>query len=234
MRATSSSTRSVTSRSSSCGATPTRSPRSSTPAPTGGPVWRRDRATSPPPRSDAGTTHGVGTSTDEIIEVVDRHDYPPALTDDDVRLGEVQVGRWGGFVFVNMDPDCEPFDVVPRRRTRALCVVPVRGPPVPLVSDHPLRLQLEDGGRFLQRGIPSPGPAPPDADLVRRHPLHYGPVGQHSLYGEKEYRRELGPSPRLGLDPEDYDEDELLADRIDAVRRAVLPRGPPPSRRPAP
>ena len=46
----------------------------------------------------------------QIIEVVDRHDYPPTLTDDDVRLGEVQVGRWGGFVFVNLDPNCQPFD----------------------------------------------------------------------------------------------------------------------------
>ena len=25
-------------------------------------------------------------------------------------LPEVQVGRWGGFVFVNLDPDCEPFE----------------------------------------------------------------------------------------------------------------------------
>ena len=45
----------------------------------------------------------------------------------------------------------------------------------------------------------------------------YAPVGRHSLYGEQQYRRELGPSPRLGLDPEDFDEAELLADRIDAV-----------------
>ena len=32
------------------------------------------------------------------------------MTDDDVHLGDVRVGRWGGFVFVNMDPNCEPFD----------------------------------------------------------------------------------------------------------------------------
>ena len=25
-------------------------------------------------------------------------------------LPQVQVGRWGGFVFVNLDPDCEPFE----------------------------------------------------------------------------------------------------------------------------
>ena len=46
----------------------------------------------------------------DISEVVDRHDFPPSMTDDLLCLGEVQVGRWGGFVFVNMDPRCEPFD----------------------------------------------------------------------------------------------------------------------------
>ncbi len=39
-----------------------------------------------------------------IKEVVDREDFPETMTDDDVRLGEVQCGRWGGFVFINMDP----------------------------------------------------------------------------------------------------------------------------------
>jgi phenylpropionate dioxygenase-like ring-hydroxylating dioxygenase large terminal subunit len=68
--------------------------------------------------------------------------------------------------------------------------------------------------------------------------FRYATAGQHSLYGEEEYRRELGPSPRLGLDPEDYEEAELLADRIDAVsglfsredRRALddLQRNGPP------
>ncbi len=153
----------------------------------------------------------------EIIEVVDRHEFPPALTDDDVRLGQVQVGRWGGFVFVNMDPECEPFEsylgAVPEifasyrfedlrfRSYRTILFQCNWKTAVDSFNEgyhaqglHPQMLSWYDDTRFL-----------------------YAPVGRHSLYGEQQYRRELGPSPRLGLDPVDFDEAELLADRIDAV-----------------
>ena len=74
------------------------------------PGWLRVRATLPTPEIRC-RYHAWRWDLDgEIIEVVDRQDYPPALTDDDVRLGEVKVGRWGGFVFINMDPNCEPFE----------------------------------------------------------------------------------------------------------------------------
>jgi len=159
----------------------------------------------------------------EILEVVDRHDYPPSLTDDDVHLGEVRVGRWGGFVFVNMDPNCESFDS--------------------FLGDVPELLasyRFEDLRFRSYRTIvfDCNWKTAVDAFNEAYHPqgLHaqmltwfddtrftYATIGQHSLYGEQEYRRELGPSPRLGLDPEDYDEAELLADRIDAVA-GLFPR----------
>ena len=34
----------------------------------------------------------------------------PEIDGDDFPLGEVKVGRWAGFVFVNFDPDCAPLD----------------------------------------------------------------------------------------------------------------------------
>ena len=121
---------------------------------------------------------------------------PAALTDDDVRLGEVQVGRWGGFVFVNMDPNCESFDVVPRRHTRAVRLLPLRGPALPLVPDHRLRLQLEDRRGRLQRGLPPPGTAPPDADLVSTTPASPTPqLGQHSLVRREGVPSRAGPEP---------------------------------------
>ena len=43
-------------------------------------------------------------------EVVDRFDFPSTMTDADVCLNHVRVGRWGGFVFINMDPDCESLE----------------------------------------------------------------------------------------------------------------------------
>jgi phenylpropionate dioxygenase-like ring-hydroxylating dioxygenase large terminal subunit len=42
--------------------------------------------------------------------VVDRDDWGPALCDDDVALKSVRVGVWGGWVYINMDPDCESLD----------------------------------------------------------------------------------------------------------------------------
>ncbi len=154
----------------------------------------------------------------EIKEVVDRHDYPAALTDEDVHLGEIQVGRWGGFVFVNMDPNCESFYAflgeVPERmasyrfedlRFRSYrtilfdcnwkTAVDAFNEAYHPQGLHPQMLTWYDDTRFT-----------------------YEQFGPHSWYGEKEFRHEMRPSPRLGLAPEDYDDFELLSDRIDAVR----------------
>lgn len=48
--------------------------------------------------------HGANT------KVVDRDDWGGCLKDEDIRLGEVKVGTWGGFVFINMDANCEPLE----------------------------------------------------------------------------------------------------------------------------
>jgi nitrite reductase/ring-hydroxylating ferredoxin subunit len=42
--------------------------------------------------------------------VPEKEDWGGALTDDILRLGKVRTGRWAGYVFVNFDPGCEPFD----------------------------------------------------------------------------------------------------------------------------
>jgi phenylpropionate dioxygenase-like ring-hydroxylating dioxygenase large terminal subunit len=43
-------------------------------------------------------------------KVLDREDWGGKLSDEQLRLKIVKVERWGGFVFVNMDPDCEPLE----------------------------------------------------------------------------------------------------------------------------
>jgi len=43
--------------------------------------------------------------TGENSRVVDRHEWGSDLTDEDVALRDVKVGRWGGWVYINMDPD---------------------------------------------------------------------------------------------------------------------------------
>lgn len=45
----------------------------------------------------------------ENIKVVDRQDWGDCLDQDDIRLKNVRVDVWGGFVFINMDPNCEPL-----------------------------------------------------------------------------------------------------------------------------
>src|ERR1700761_8062494 len=41
--------------------------------------------------------------------VIDRKDFGPGLRDEDIRLKPVRVDTWAGFVYINMDPDCEPL-----------------------------------------------------------------------------------------------------------------------------
>ncbi|AYJ85150.1 aromatic ring-hydroxylating dioxygenase subunit alpha (plasmid) [Sphingomonas paeninsulae] len=41
--------------------------------------------------------------------VIDRKDFGSELTDDKVHLKMVQVDTWAGFVYINMDADCEPL-----------------------------------------------------------------------------------------------------------------------------
>src|SRR5882724_11428399 len=47
-----------------------------------------------------------------ITHIPERSDWEgcPDMRDADVHLQEVKVGAWGGWVFINMDPDCEPFE----------------------------------------------------------------------------------------------------------------------------
>lgn len=43
-------------------------------------------------------------------EIVRGEGYGGKLNPEDVRLKDVKTGTWGGYVFINMDPDCEPLD----------------------------------------------------------------------------------------------------------------------------
>jgi phenylpropionate dioxygenase-like ring-hydroxylating dioxygenase large terminal subunit len=41
--------------------------------------------------------------------IASQDDWGGALREEDTRLGKVSVGTWGGFIWVNLDPDCEPL-----------------------------------------------------------------------------------------------------------------------------
>lgn len=48
--------------------------------------------------------------TGENSRVVDRHEWGEDLKDEDIALREVKVGQWGGWVYINMDPDCASLE----------------------------------------------------------------------------------------------------------------------------
>ncbi len=54
--------------------------------------------------------HGWAFNRDgQNINVLDKDDWKGALTDERTCLSEVKVDTWGGWIYVNMDPDCEPL-----------------------------------------------------------------------------------------------------------------------------
>jgi phenylpropionate dioxygenase-like ring-hydroxylating dioxygenase large terminal subunit len=45
----------------------------------------------------------------ECVHVFEKEDWKGALTPERTHLGEVKTGTWGGWIWINMDPDCEPL-----------------------------------------------------------------------------------------------------------------------------
>jgi phenylpropionate dioxygenase-like ring-hydroxylating dioxygenase large terminal subunit len=45
----------------------------------------------------------------KCTHMLDQSDWKCALTEARTRLGEVKAGTWGGWIWINMDPDCEPL-----------------------------------------------------------------------------------------------------------------------------
>ncbi len=54
--------------------------------------------------------HGWAWNIDGGLKEVPCHWDFPTVTEKEYSLPEVKVGRWGGFVFINPDPDCEPLE----------------------------------------------------------------------------------------------------------------------------
>lgn len=53
-----------------------------------------------------GWTYGLDGA---CINVPERQDWQDALTFGNTHLGKVNVDTWGGWIWINMDPDCEPL-----------------------------------------------------------------------------------------------------------------------------
>jgi len=145
-----------------------------------------------------------------LIEVVDPEEFAPMPQG--LHLGQVRVDRWGGFVWVCLDPAAPPLleylDPLPtllapyhlhRMRIRAyLSTV--------LPANWKVVVDAFNEGYHVQGTHPQILPWTDDVSL------EYETLGIHSHYGRlPNARRALRPSPRLGLSEGEYDEGEILA-----------------------
>ena len=155
------------------------------------------------------------------IEVVDRFDFPP-MDDGDLALNEVRVGRWGGFVFVNMDPDAEPLldylHPLPallapyqldrlRFRSYRTTVIP---------ANWKMVLDAFNESYHVQGTHPQLLMWTDDTEIT------YEQFGNHAHMWRVRRRNDVHPSPRLGLGDDDWDERELLASMMGELRGLFL------------
>jgi phenylpropionate dioxygenase-like ring-hydroxylating dioxygenase large terminal subunit len=148
-----------------------------------------------------------------LVEVVDEHEFDPIPAG--TALRPVRVDRWGGFVWICLNPAAPPLaeylDPLPtllaryqldrfRLRTYLSTVLP---------ANWKVAVDAFNEGYHVQGTHPQLLPWTDDVSL------EYEPLGMHAHYGRlPNARRQLRPSPRLGLSPGEYDEGEILENFI--------------------
>jgi phenylpropionate dioxygenase-like ring-hydroxylating dioxygenase large terminal subunit len=157
-----------------------------------------------------------------VAEIVDREDFDDRLPAD-LRLGEVRCERWGGFVFVNLDPGAEPLldflDPLPEllapyrfadMRLRG-CITTV------LPANWKVVVDAFNEAYHVQGTHPQLLPWTDDVSI------QYEQLGKHAHYGRlPNARRELRPSPRLGLTDDEIDEAAILRGLVGGLGGAFL------------
>jgi nitrite reductase/ring-hydroxylating ferredoxin subunit len=156
-----------------------------------------------------------------LTRVVDAEDFGEIPTG--LGLRPVRVDTYGGFVFVNLDPDAAPLleflDPLPdllapfhleRLRLRAY---------LSTIIDANWKAVVDafNEGYHVQGLHPQILPWTDDVSIA------YEQFGLHARYGRLPgARRALQPSPRLGLTPDEYDEGEILAGLVAGLGGAFL------------
>jgi nitrite reductase/ring-hydroxylating ferredoxin subunit len=157
-----------------------------------------------------------------VAEVVDREDWEGTLPDD-LRLGEVRCERWGGFVFVNPDPDAEalldflaplpellaPYRFADMRLRGSLTTI--------LPANWKVVVDAFNEAYHVQGTHPQLLPWTDDVSI------EYQQLGKHAHYGRlPNARRLLRPSPRLGLSEAEIDEAAILRGLVSGLGGAFL------------
>ena len=113
--------------------------------------------------------HGFCWSLDgELKDVPARWDFPQ-IKDDEWTLTELPVATWKGFVFINPDPKCEPFedfakDIIDQFERWNLEDRYIQAHVAKIVPR-----ELEDRAGSVLRGLPRERHAPADPDELGRH-----------------------------------------------------------------
>lgn len=174
-----------------------------------------------------------------VKEIVDEHEFPSVALD--LRLGEVRVDTWGGFVFVNMDPEAAPLadflhpipDWLGAYRLDEMRFYSHKTTILP--ANWKVVVDAFNEGYHVQ------GTHPQILAWTDDVSMEYEQFSTHAHYGRlPSARRQLRPSPRLGIPDEDVDEWEILAalvgglgglfyrderQLVDELKGAVLPPG---------
>jgi phenylpropionate dioxygenase-like ring-hydroxylating dioxygenase large terminal subunit len=166
--------------------------------------------------------HGWCYALDGALRnVPDRHEF--GALPDDLRLAPVRAESWGGFVFVNMDPDAEPLldflDPLPsllapyrlhemRFRSHLTTILPANWKAV---------IDAFNEGYHVQGAHAQILPWTDDTSIA------YEQFRTHAHYGRlPSARRRLSPSPRLGLADGAVDEGDILAALVAGLGGAFL------------
>jgi len=156
-----------------------------------------------------------------LVSVPDRDEFPDLPAD--LALRPVHVDTWGGFVFVNLAPDPEPLaeflDPLPKlldpyhldemRLRASLSTI--------IDANWKAVVDAFNEGYHVQGLHTQILPWTDDVSIA------YEQFERHAHYGRLAgARRELRPSPRLGLSSDDYDEGEILAGMVAGLGGAFL------------
>src|SRR6478736_7887498 len=157
-----------------------------------------------------------------VAEIVDRDDFGDCLPTD-MKLGAVRCERWGGFVFVNLDPDAEPLldflaplpDLLAPYRFEDMRL---RGSITTILpANWKVVVDAFNEAYHVQGTHPQLLPWTDDVSI------EYEQLGKHAHYGRlPNARRLLRPSPRLGLGADEVDEGAILRGLVSGLGGAFL------------
>jgi phenylpropionate dioxygenase-like ring-hydroxylating dioxygenase large terminal subunit len=156
-----------------------------------------------------------------LVEAVDAHEFDPVP--EGLRLSAVRAECWGGFVFVNLDPDAQPLldylaplpELLAAYHLESMRFRAYQTTILP--ANWKVVVDAFNEAYHVQGTHPQLLPWTDDVSIA------YEQLGIHAHYGRlPEARRELRPSPRLGLQHGEYDEGEILAGLVGGLGRLFL------------